>query len=212
MLGMRPVEYAASLATIAGVVLLGCLSPGPNFVMVTSRALTGSRQAGVLAGLGVALASLTWASLTIAGLAVVLQHAAWLLTALRLTGAAYLIYIGVRTTLGARRPVLAQGAARSGTPPWQDVWSGFLTSMTNPKAAAFFGSLFVVTLPVGAPPWVYGLTLVIVTALSAAWHCSLALFFSLGPVQGAYRRSKTTVSTIMGGVLVLLGIRLLAVR
>lgn len=205
-------DYAASLATIAGVVLLGCLNLGPNFLVVTSRALTLSRQARVLAGLGVALASLTWASLTIAGLALVLQHAAWLLTALRLTGAAYLIYIGVRTILGARRPVPAQGAARSSTPPWQDVWSGFLTSMTNPKAAAFFGSLFVMTLPVGAPTRVYGLTLAIVTALSAAWNCGLALFFSLDPVQAAYRRSKTTVSAVMGGVLVLLGVSLLVVR
>ena len=56
-------DYTSSLATIAGVVLLGCLSPGPNFLVVTSRALTMSRQAGMLAGLGVALASLTWASL-----------------------------------------------------------------------------------------------------------------------------------------------------
>ncbi len=205
-------DYASSFAAIAGVVLLGCLSPGPNFIVVTSRALTVSRQAGVLAGLGVALASLTWASLTIAGLALVLQHAAWLLMALRLTGAAYLIYIGLRTILGARRPVPAQGAAGSRARPWQDVWTGFLTSMTNPKAAAFFGSLFVVTLPVGAPLWVYGLTLCIVTALSATWHCSLALFFSLGPVQAAYRTSKTTISVVMGSALALLGIRLLIVR
>lgn len=205
-------DYAPSLATIAGVFLLGCLSPGPNFLMVTTQAVTVSRRAGVLAGLGVALASLAWASLTIGGLSLVLQHAAWLLTALRLTGAAYLIYLGVRTIFGARRPMPAQGAAGSDTPPWQDVWSGFLTSMTNPKAAAFFGSLFVVTLPIGAPPWVYGLTLAIVVALSAAQHCGLALFFSLGPVQAAYRRSKTTVSTVMGSVLVLLGIRLLVAR
>ncbi len=198
-------DYTSSLATIAGVVLLGCLSPGPNFLVVTSRALTMSRQAGVLAGLGVALASLTWASLTIAGLALMLQHAAWLLTALQLTGAAYLIYIGIRTVLSARQPVPTQSMAMSSTPPLQDVWSGFLTSMTNPKAAGFFGSLFVVTLPIGAPPWVYGLTLAIVTALSAAWHCGLALFFSLGLVRAAYRRSKTTVSTVMGSVLVLLG-------
>jgi threonine efflux protein len=206
------VDYAPSLVTIAGVFLLGCLSPGPNFLVVTSRAVTASRQAGVLAGLGVALASLTWASLTIAGLALVLQHAAWLLTALRLIGAAYLIYLGIKTILGARRPLPAQGAALADASPWLDVWSGFLTSMTNPKAAAFFGSLFVVTLPIHAPMWVYGLTLAIVATLSAAWHCGLALFFSLGPVQAAYRRSKATVSTVMGGVLVLLGIRLLVAR
>ena len=205
-------DYAPSLVTIAGIFLLGCLSPGPNFLVVTSRAVTISRQAGVLAGLGVALASLTWASLTIAGLALVLQHAAWLLTALRLIGAAYLMYLGVRTILGARRPLPVQGAVGSDASPWLDVWSGFLTSMTNPKAAAFFGSLFVVTLPIYAPSWVYGVTLAIVATLSAAWHCGLALFFSLGPVQAAYRRSKAMVSTVMGGVLVLLGVRLLVAR
>ena len=83
--GSMPVDYTSSLATIAGVVLLGCLSPGANFLVVTSRALTMSQQAGVLAGLGVALAALTWASLTIAGLALMLQQAAWPLPALRLT-------------------------------------------------------------------------------------------------------------------------------
>ena len=202
-------DYAPSLVTIAGVFLLGCLSPGPNFLVVTSRAVTASRQAGVLAGLGVALASLAWASLTIAGLALVLQHAAWLLTVLRLAGAAYLIYLGARTILGARRLLPAQDAAGSGASPWLDVWSGFLTSMTNPKAAIFFGSLFVVTLPIHAPSWVYGSTLAIVAILSVAWHCGLALVFSLGPVQAAYRRSKTTVSAVMGGVLVLIGTRLL---
>ena len=209
---MRNVDHVPTLATIAGVFLLGCLSPGPNFLVVTSRAVTASRQAGVLAGLGVALASLAWASLTMASLALVLQHAAWLLTALRLTGAAYLVCLGVRTILGARRPLPAQDAAESDAASWLDVWSGFLTSMTNPKAAAFFGSLFVATLPIHAPSWVFGLTLAIVATLSAAWHCGLALFFSLGPVQAAYRRSKATVSTVMGGVLVLLGIRLLAAR
>ena len=38
--GSMPVDYTSSLATIAGVVLLGCLSPGANFLVVTSRALT----------------------------------------------------------------------------------------------------------------------------------------------------------------------------
>ncbi len=205
-------SYPSDLATIAGIILLGCISPGANFLVVTSRALTVSRRAGLLAGMGVALASLAWASLTLAGLALVLQHAAWLLTALRLTGAAYLVYIGVRMILSARQPMPAQGVVGPGTPPWLDLWSGFLTSMTNPKAAAFFASLFVATLPVGAPPWVYAATLAIVGVISASWHCSLALAFSLGPVQRAYRRSKPTVSTILGGLLILLGVRLLLAR
>lgn len=205
-------EYAPTLATIAGVFLLGCLSPGPNFLVVTSRAMAVSRRAGVFAGLGVASASLTWAFLTIAGLALVLQHAAWLFTALRFVGASYLLYLGTKIIIGARKPMPAPDDGIGGPSASSEMWSGFLTSMTNPKAAAFFGSLFVVTLPTGAPAWVYGTTLAIVAVLSTAWHCGLALFFSLAPVQAAYRRSRTTISTIMGGVLILLGVRLLIAR
>jgi len=205
-------EYVSRLATIAGLVLLGCISPGPNFLVVTSTAMSVSRGAGLAAGLGVALASLTWASLAVAGLALVLQQAAWLFTALRLAGAGYLVYLGVKIILGARRPMPLPGRSGAAASAASSVRSGFLTSMTNPKAAAFFGSLFVVTLPVGAPAWVYGATLAIVTALSAAWHCGLALFFSLSPVQAAYRRFKAAISTAMGGVLVLLGVRLLVAR
>jgi len=205
-------EYVRSLATIAGLVLLGCISPGPNFLVVTSTAMSVSRGAGLAAGLGVALASLSWASLAVAGLALVLQQAAWLLTALRLAGAGYLVYLGIKIILGARKPMPLAGRSGAAASAASNVRSGFLTSMTNPKAAAFFGSLFVVTLPVGAPAWVYGAVLAIVTALSAAWHCGLALFFSLGAVQATYRRFKAAISTVMGGVLVLLGVRLLVAR
>ncbi len=205
-------EYLPPLATIAGVFFLGCLSPGPNFLIVTAKAMTVSRRAGVFAGLGVASASLTWAFLTIIGLTFVLQHAAWLSTALRLMGAAYLLYLGAKTIIGAHRPVRLQAPGMDHTSASNDIWSGFLTSMTNPKAAAFFGSLFVVTLPTVAPAWVYGLILAIVAVLSAAWHCSLALVFSLRSVQRAYQRSRRTISTAMGGVLILLGARLLVTR
>jgi threonine efflux protein len=205
-------EYVPSLATIAGLVLLGCISPGPNFLVVTSTAMSVSRGASLAAGLGVALASLTWASLAVAGLALVLQQAAWLLTALRFAGAGYLVYLGIKIILGARKPMPIPGKSGAAASAASSVRNGFLTSMTNPKAAAFFGSLFVVTLPVGAPAWVYGAVLAIVTALSAAWHCGLALFFSLGPVQAAYRQFKAAISTVMGGVLVLLGVRLLVAR
>jgi len=206
------VEYLPTLATIAGVFLLGCLSPGPNFLVVTSKAMAVSRRAGVFAGLGVASASLTWAFLTIIGLTFVLQHAVWMFTALRILGAAYLLYLGTRTIIGAHRPVPLPAAGKNCPSALGDLWSGFLTSMTNPKAAAFFGSLFVVTLPTDAPVWVYGVTLATVTVLSTAWHCGLALFFSLRSVQSAYQRSRWTISTAMGGVLILLGVRLLVTQ
>ena len=53
--------------------------------------------------------------------------------------------------------------------------SGYATSITNPKAAAFFGSIFVSVLPPDCPASIQVTTVIALTAASAAWHCGLAL-------------------------------------
>ena len=60
------------LATLTGVLALSVISPGPNFLIVTSTAMRVSRRAGLATAAGLALASLTWALLTEAGFALLL--------------------------------------------------------------------------------------------------------------------------------------------
>ena len=95
-------DYIGVLMTITGVLALGVMSPGPNFAIVTSTTMAVSRRAGVLTGLGLAAASFTWALLAVAGLGLLIAHAGWVYTAVRLAGAAYLIWIGAKMVLGAR--------------------------------------------------------------------------------------------------------------
>ena len=201
-------EYLGTLGGIAGVFLLACLSPGPVWVIITSTSIAVSRRAGVLTGLGVAGATLTWATLAMLGLGVLAQLA-WLTVAIKLAGAAYLVLIGCRMIVGARRPAPAAGSMLSGQPGGLiAVRRGYLSSITNPKAAAFFGSIFVVMLPVHAPGWVYAAAVFLLAVLSAGWHCGLALVFSVTPIQAGYRRAKAKIDTLVGGVLIALGVRL----
>ncbi len=205
-------EYLGILGSIAGVFLLACLSPGPVWVVITSTSIAVSRRAGVLTGLGVAGATLTWATLAGLGLGLLAQLA-WLTVAIKLAGAAYLVWIGCRMIAGARRPAPAAGSmpgAQHGG--WIALRRGYLSSITNPKAAAFFGSIFVVMLPAHAPVWVYASAVLLLAVLSAGWHCGLAVVFSVAPIQAGYRKAKARIDTLVGAILITLGVRLAVSR
>jgi threonine efflux protein len=195
----------------AGLFLLACLSPGPVWAVITTTALRQSPAKAALTGLGVASASLTWASLTMLGLGQVIARLEGVYLVLRLLGAAYLIVLGLamlRAAMGKNvmvqqgqieAPRLGAGAAFR---------RGYMTSITNPKAAAFFSSLFVVVLPPDLTVSLRVLTVVLIGAASALWHCSLALVFLAPAVQQGYRRLKRGIDAVTGAVLVGLGVRL----
>lgn len=103
-------EYLPNLATLAVAHLLAAMLPGPNMLMVGRWSLVSSRRDGALAATGVVIASLFWVVLSLSGVGALLVEAGALYRILRLIGAAYLVYVGVRraaaggTPTGARTP------------------------------------------------------------------------------------------------------------
>ncbi|HYG42864.1 MAG TPA: LysE family transporter, partial [Bordetella sp.] len=93
-------EYLSQLLTLSGIVLLACISPGPDFVAVTSHALN-DRRSGMFVGLGIACAVVVWASLAILGFGLLIKELFWLYETIRLAGAAYLIYLGARMLMAS---------------------------------------------------------------------------------------------------------------
>jgi len=86
-------DYTNTFLFIRIVFLLALMSPGPNNVAITTHAMK-SRWSGVLVAYGVSTASVTWATLAIAELGFIIASLPWLLEALRILGAAYLMYLG----------------------------------------------------------------------------------------------------------------------
>lgn len=198
------------LLTIAGVLLLAVISPGPNFAIVTSTAMRGSRRAGILASLGLVAAAAAWAALALAGIGIVLTQVPWIYEGVRIVGALYLVWLGVRMFLGVRQPM--PSADVSGIDGAVAFRNAFLVGMTNPKAIAFYGSIFSVMVPAHAPAWFYLAVVAIDAGISGSWYCGMALAFSHDVVRRAFTRTKTAVEATMGVVLIGLGGKLLLDR
>ena len=108
------------LVPFFAVAVVVIVTPGQDTALTVKNTLAAGRRGGLLTALGVVSAQLTWALATSLGLAGLLLASERAFVALKLAGAAYLVYLGSRALLGAlREPQLSARAAadgRSGLP------------------------------------------------------------------------------------------------
>jgi len=127
------------LLAFAGVSLLLAVTPGPDMAVVTKNALAHGRRGVVLTTSGIALALVIWVTATAIGLSALLRTSSEVLFALKLIGACYLAYLGIRTLLESRSP---PADLLTGIPPAAAAPAvfrqGFLSAISNPKLGVFF--------------------------------------------------------------------------
>ena len=127
------------LLAFAGVSLLLAVTPGPDMAVVTRNALAHGRRGVLLTTTGIMTALAIWVTATAFGVAALLRSSAELLFALKLAGAAYLAYLGIRTLIESRRrPAELLAAAPPPAPAHAIYRQGFLSALTNPKLGVFF--------------------------------------------------------------------------
>ncbi|MCX2546512.1 LysE family transporter [Pseudomonas sp. COW5] len=189
------------------ITLLACISPGPDFALVSRNGLLLSRRAGVLTAMGIGLGVLVHVGYTLLGLGLVLQQSPWLFNALKLAGAAYLVYLGIKM-LRSRPDVQQPDAASPALSDLAALRSGFLTNVLNPKTSIFIVSLFmgVVRPDTGLPlQMAYGL---FIAGAHVLWFSLVALCFSAGRVREKLLAARQWIDRAFGGLLVGFGILL----
>jgi threonine/homoserine/homoserine lactone efflux protein len=128
------VEVTWLLFVVASLVLIA--TPGQDMILVMSRSIAQGSAAGVVTAAGVSVGLVGHTLLATLGLGAILRTSEWLFLALKLVGAAYLVYLGVQ--LIRSRPhelALAAGAPRS---LWRLFFDGALSNISNPKIAVFY--------------------------------------------------------------------------
>jgi threonine/homoserine/homoserine lactone efflux protein len=144
---------ASALLTFLGLSIVVIATPGPDTALTVRNSLVGGRSAGTFTALGVSMGQVTWSVATSLGLVAVLLASKPIFQTLKLIGAAYLVYLGVRSLLAAcQRSPLADGAVDPAAPTslarFSALRQGILNNLANPKMAVFFASV----LPQFAPP------------------------------------------------------------
>jgi threonine/homoserine/homoserine lactone efflux protein len=128
-----------TLLAFAGVSLLLAITPGPDMAVVTKNALAHGRRGVVLTTSGIGLALVVWVTATAVGLSALLRTSGEVLVALKIVGAGYLAYLGIRALLESRQQ---PSDLLAGTPPAAPAHAvfrqGFLSAISNPKLGVFF--------------------------------------------------------------------------
>jgi threonine efflux protein len=203
-------DFWHGFAVITVVHLLAAASPGPDFAYVTRQSLVQGRRAGLLASAGIALGLAIHIVYSAAGLAAVIAHSVHWMTAIKLIGGAYLLYLGIMGLRARRNPALAESTRALPASAPRQVLGGFLCNAFNPKAPIYFLALFTVVLSPGLPlPTLlaYGAWIMVLQFL---WFSLVALVFAHPAVRDRMLAVRHWIDRAFGAALVALGLRVLA--
>lgn len=184
------------------------LSPGPSNLYVMSRSVAQGAGAGMIAAGGLATGSLAHVAAAAFGLSVIFQASALAYGVLKFAGAAYLIWLGLRTLFGGRGGGLSPQAVPR-RPGLRIFRESALVEILNPKTALFFLALLPQFVEVTAGPIVPQVLLLGLIVTATAIPCDLAVAFASGSLarllarRPLYRRIQDWLS---GSVLIGLGL------
>lgn len=128
---------SGTLAVFAAAALALLVVPGPAVLYIVTRSVHQGRRAGLASVLGIHVGTLVHVLAATIGLSALLVSSATAFTVVKLLGAAYLVFLGVRTLLG-RDGAAAEAPAGSVRGRRRDFAEGIVVNVLNPKTALFF--------------------------------------------------------------------------
>jgi threonine/homoserine/homoserine lactone efflux protein len=197
-----------SLVAFVAVSAVVICTPGQDTALTIRNTLSGGRRGGVATAGGVALGLAIWTVAASVGVVALLSASEPAFRALRLAGAAYLVFLGVQSLLAAAHG-RAPKAPRSGAPttPRRALRQGVVSNLGNPKIALFFASLLPQFAPEGNGAFAGFLALgFLFSAMTLAWLSLYAVVVHRlrDMLAGTVRR---ILDAATGVVLVALGLR-----
>lgn len=196
------------IASISAVYIAALISPGPDFFIAVRNSLKHSRKTGIYTAIGIGFGIMVHVFYCLAGLAFVISQSIMLFNAIKLLGAAYLVYIGIKSLRSKSSNITIEEVEKEqDITTLQAIKIGFLTNVLNPKATIFFLGLFTFVITPETPAAVLGVAAVMMVLLTMIWFSLVATFFSHSRIQKLYNRFQGAFNKTLGGLLILLGIK-----
>lgn len=199
------------LIAFVAVVAVVVVTPGPDMALVLRNGIARGRRAALETAVGINVGLLVWAAAAALGIAALLQASSTAFTILKLAGAAYLVFLGVRALRAAWRGQRASRAAdsrRTGNRR-SPFLQGLLSNVLNPKIALVFTTLIPQFVEPGDPAVARTILLAAVfIGLGLVWLVSYALLVARIGELLRVPRVRQALDAVTGTVLTALGFRL----
>ncbi len=204
----------AYLITLAGLIAMQ-VSPGPNLIAIAGAAMGQSRRAAVMVAVGIATGAAIWVSFVALGIGELIEAHPHSVTALKLVGGAYLLWLGLKGLKAAWRgnevQLKSDGASTSMRKAWM---KGLLVVMTNPKVALGWAAIASFLFGSGLSTWQVAAFAPLASLSAIGVYGGYAFLLSTGGAVQTYRRFWRIIEAVfgslfsaMGASLVIAGIR-----
>ncbi len=175
------------LAVFLTTLFIATITPGPSMLLALNHGISFGWRRSLATAWGNVVATALQCVVSFAGLGFILAQAAWVFTAIRWAGAAYLVYLGCRLLFGPVDALVGEGGAAL---PQRGLFrEAFIVTASNPKAVFFFSSLFPQffadgQLTAGKAALLCGST------LSTTFGCMMLYATAGQRIQGLFRRAR----------------------
>jgi threonine/homoserine/homoserine lactone efflux protein len=201
-----------ALPAFVALAVVVIVTPGPDTALTIRNTISGGRRAGLGTAAGVSSGLTIWTLATAAGVSALLVASEPAFLALKYAGAAYLVFLGLQTLVGAlvRRPHDATPLfRRAPLTPTAALRQGLLNDLANPKIAVFFSSLLPQFAPASGPAFPTLLALgLLFCAMTFAWLTVYAAAIDRLSALLTRTAVRRAIDAVMGTVLIALGGRL----
>ena len=204
------IDFPLLFAFLAAASIL-VITPGLDTAIVLRAATVDGRSAAIAAASGVALGCLAWGAAVSLGLGALLRASEFAYSVLKLVGAAYLCFIGLKLLVKPRSSLNSSGNWSSGSGARDSFLRGLLTNLLNPKVGVFYVTFIPQFVPIGANLSMYSFFLVSLhILLTLLWFATLIVTTS--PLAKFLRQPKAvrTLDRLTGGIFLVFGVRLAA--
>ena len=191
------------------------ITPGLDTALVLRTAAVEGRKQAMLAGIGICSGCLLWGAAASFGLSALLAVSGFAYSVLRIVGAVYLGYLGIKLVIRAF-------GSTSSISPAEAVWAenrnrdsslwlkrGLLTNLLNPKVGVFYLSFLPQFIPTGVPVWSFSIPLALIHATEGLlWFLLLTNATELISSWLRQRRVVMALDSLMGAILIAFGLKL----
>lgn len=202
-------EYIALIWTVTLIHFLALISPGPDFIMTVKNSLSYSRKTWIYTAIWLSFGMLIHIFYCIAGLALIISKSIIIFNIIKLLGAGYLIYIGLKSVFAKSSNIdVSDIKQKVDISSFEAIKMWFLTNVLNPKATLFFLSLFTFVVS----PWTSKIILVIMSIImvinTILWFSLVSIFFTHKKVRNIFDKFQWIFNKIFWWILIALWIKI----